>query len=289
MTTSTTARSPNACLDCGAPLVERQVAGEPLSECTACGSLRLARSSLNRLRGRSPDAHPLLAASPLDPPSDTPPALGRIRKCPVCAATVFTHPFGGGNVKVETCEPCEIVFLKKRRLAAIVKEAREGIQMSDDARATLQHTRLLAAGNRFSAAEFGIGTAFLVVLLVFFRIVVRTGFNSVAMVVGAVIAGGLLFYLQVKWRSQRSDAAEKMERIAAEELARLRAKEALERGALPPKAATLPPSSGPKDSPARVSNPVKSASGGRTFPCPVCRAPLPPGSTSCSACDSDFG
>lgn len=290
-TAPSSATSRSTCLDCGAPLVDRAVAGEALSECTACGSLRLSRSALNQLRGRSPEAHPLLAASPADPPSHTPPRLGAIRKCPVCQSTVLSHPFGGGNVRVESCESCELVFLRRTRLAAIVKEAREGIQMSDEARATLQHHRLLAAGNRFSAAEFGIGTAILVSALVFFRIVLRTGFATSFIAVGAVIATVLLIYLQAKWRAQRASAAETMERVAAEELARLREKEAAESRDLPPRAATRALPAPAKDSPSRLSDPAKTPSSraGRSLPCPVCRAPLPAGTTHCKACDSDFG
>lgn len=303
MSASPTAPSPSACLDCGAPLVDRAVAGEAVSECTACGSLRLSRSALNQLRGRSPEEHRLLAASPADPPSHTPPKLGAIRKCPVCQSTVLSHPFGGGNVRVESCESCELVFLQRTRLAAIVKEAREGIQMSDEARATLQHHRLLAAGNRFSAAEFGIGTAILVSALVFFRIVLRTGFATPFIAVGAVVATVLLVYLQAKWRAQRASAAETMDRVAAEELARMREKESAELRALPPKAATPSLPAPAKDSPSRPSDPSKSPArsastpgartpssrSGRSLPCPVCRAPLPAGTTYCKACDSDFG
>lgn len=284
MSASSTAPSPDACLDCGAPPVERRVEGERVLECTACGSLRVDRDALNRLRGASPDAHPLLAGSPDDPPANAP-SKATVRRCPVCRGTLVTHPFGGGNVRVESCEACEVVFLRKGRLAAIVKETRDGIQMSADARAVLHQHRMMAAGSHFSRAEFGLSTAGLVALVLFLRIVVRTGFSMTAAIAGGAIAIGVLVVRQVHYRAVRAQAAEKMDRLAAEELARLDEKAPPDAHA--PEVRALAEG----DSGARRASAAKSvvSRDTRSRACPMCRAPLPGGSTHCKACDSDFG
>lgn len=271
MSASAKAPSPDACLDCGARTASDTLARETIVTCTACGSLRIEREVLGRLRRAPPAMDPRLMESPPDRPDPKP---GQIRKCPVCKGPLLMHPFGGGNVRVESCEECELVYLPRGRLSAIVKEAREGIEMSDAARDALAHQRLLAAGKSFSAAEFGMSTAALVALLLFFRIVVRTGFSTTAIAAGAVIAVGLLVYLQWKWRRQRAEAADRMDRLAEEELRRHSLKGSDGSGG------------GDKPVPVRLSVREKPAA---LRTCPVCRAALPPNSTHCTACDSDFG
>lgn len=280
-----------ACIECGATLAERRIAGEPLAECPSCGALRVSREALNRLRTMPPSAHALLAETAPRPPD----AKARIKRCPTCQGSLLSHTFGGGNVRVDTCEACDVVHLGRSGLAAIVKEAHQGIEMSDEAQAVLHEQRMLAAGNRFTAAEIGLSTVLLTALVAFFRIVLRVGFTVWTIAAAGVIALGVLVFLQWKWRRQKREAAEKMDRLAAAELFRLEQKEREEarREAAPRAPITHEPSASsraPRDSAPVPSNDARAAArSSRPRLCPVCRAKLPAGTTHCASCDSDFG
>lgn len=286
MTAPVTTTAPIACIDCSALPAPRPVAGESLSECPSCGGVRVSRPVLNRLRGMSPAAHPLLAAPP--PGDGAASKMARIRRCPACQTTVLSHTFGGGNVRVESCEACDLVFLEKGRLAAIVKESRDGIEMSDDAKAVLHHERMMAAGRRFTAADFGVGTAALTALIVFFRIAVRTAFSTAAIGAAGLVAVGFLVYHRRRWGRQRTEEAARMERLEQAELFRLeqveREKVRREAAASDGRPATVVDS---RPTPVIESRPAARSSKPR--PCPVCKAKLPEGTTHCAACDSDFG
>ena len=275
--------SPILCPEHGRPLAAREVLEHRYQECGLCKFSVIARPVLNRLRDMAlqlPDA----LWSPSASPSSAGAALrGSLpRRCPACQARLDAHTFGGGNVRVETCEPCDLVFLSRAELAALLKEARDGIQMSDQARAVLHHQRMLAAGDSYLAAELGLGTVVLVAVLAFLRIVLRVGFSTGIVVAAGIIAAGVGVHLYLKWSRQRAEAAAKMDRLAAAEVFR---QEQKARQALSP----APPAP-PADTDARPAlAPAATSSMAKPRRCPVCRAQLPAGTTHCASCDSDFG
>ena len=41
--------------------------------------------------------------------------------CPMCGKTMTGHPYGGpGNVNIDTCEPCSVIWLDRNELQRIV-------------------------------------------------------------------------------------------------------------------------------------------------------------------------
>lgn len=53
------------------------------------------------------------------PPSEV--ALKMKRQCPACNAVLDTHPYyGPGNVVIDACRECELVWLDQKELAQIV-------------------------------------------------------------------------------------------------------------------------------------------------------------------------
>lgn len=270
--------SPSVCIECGTATDERDVEGEAVRECPSCGSLRLSRPALNRLRTLPPSTNVLLAPGP-EPTSKSERAPLVIHRCPVCRASVMTHKFGGGNVKVETCEPCDLVFLRRHALGEIVKEAHHGIEMSDDAKATLHEHRMLAAGEKLTAAELGLGTLGLGVLVLGLRIVGRVGISTATLVGAVVVSIGVFFYYRSKWQRQKAEAEQKMERLAAAEMFRLEQKERDLARSQDGEVVVAAPSAAPRSA-ARSSKPRA---------CPMCGAKLPERTTHCTACDSDFG
>jgi Zn-finger nucleic acid-binding protein len=275
-----TTTAPIACLECGAAPVERRVAGEAFFECPSCGSVRVLRAALHRLREMASTAHPSIAELlPGAPRERAAPRALRQKRCPVCQAPLSSHAFGGGNVRVESCESCELVYLRRADLAAVLFESRDGIEMSEDARAALLQERMIGAGNRLSAAELSLSTGALVALLLFLRIVVRVGFSTSLVAAAAAIALGTLVYRRQKWRKKRSEEIAKMERLAAAEVFRLEQRD--QRGARRAGEAAM--------AAVRSESILKPASSSRPRPCPVCNAKLPAGTSHCARCDSDFG
>ena len=42
-------------------------------------------------------------------------------RCPMCDRTMIGHPYGGpGNVNIDTCEPCSVIWLDRNELDRIV-------------------------------------------------------------------------------------------------------------------------------------------------------------------------
>ena len=281
------------CPEHGEPLVKKELAGESYRECALCHLAVIPRAALNRLRDRAaspaPPAFPEAAAAS---PGAAPSAAAWKRRCPECQNKLLSHAFGGGNVRVQTCEPCELVILGRAEISAILKEARDGIEMSDGAHEVLHHQRMLAAGDRHLAAELGLGTVVLGATLAFFRISLKTGFSTVLMAVAGVAAIGTVVYARHTLRKKKAEAEAKMERLAEAELFRQKQKPTSPSSPPPaPTSAPRPPPGPALDSPSPPAALASSASprAGKPRLCPVCRAPLPASTTHCSSCDSDFG
>lgn len=274
------APSSTVCPEHGEPLADRRLLEHGYQECKLCGLALIPRATLNHLRDKAsllPDV--LLGASAGAGVHPSPSRGGLPRRCPVCQSRLNRHTFGGGNVRVESCEDCELVLLGRADIAAIVKEARDGIQMSDDAHAVLHHQRMLGAGNQLLAAELGLGTVVLVAVLVFLRIVLRVGFSTGILAAAAIIALGVALHLYRKWSRRKAEATAKMERLAAAEI--FRQEQKAREAASPAPAAD--------SQPRPVSSSPATPRPGKPRRCPVCRASMPAATTHCTTCDSDFG
>jgi Zn-finger nucleic acid-binding protein len=98
------------CPLCAAPLAKSLLDDAyPVKHCEACRGLLLARTSFaeavgrRRARQTGPPAEPV----PLDRRE-----LKRVITCPACRTQMDVHPYyGPGNVVIDTCSGCDLVWL----------------------------------------------------------------------------------------------------------------------------------------------------------------------------------
>jgi Zn-finger nucleic acid-binding protein len=108
-----------SCSGCRKPLLTALLdEAHPIHYCENC------RGVLMRRRDFATVVHARRAWASGQPP---PPVLlnqaelGRKMTCPSCQKTMATHPYyGPGNVVIDTCEPCEAVWLDFGELSQIV-------------------------------------------------------------------------------------------------------------------------------------------------------------------------
>lgn len=107
-----------ACPLCKSKLADAALESIPLLYCRACHGMFIAMDHLGplisslRARRDRPAAYAI-------PRSDH--DAGRSLHCPRCAAPLDCHLYGGGgNVNVDSCEPCESVWLDSGELRKIV-------------------------------------------------------------------------------------------------------------------------------------------------------------------------
>jgi Zn-finger nucleic acid-binding protein len=110
---------PVPCPACRKPLSSALVDGLfPVHHCGNCRGLLIPRGKfidIVRMR-RAWATTPPSAPVPIDPKD-----LQREVRCPVCSARMETHPYyGPGNVVIDNCETCEIVWLDFGELRQIV-------------------------------------------------------------------------------------------------------------------------------------------------------------------------
>jgi len=108
-----------SCPVCDQPLVEAAIERKPVEHCTRCGGVLCDRRTftviIERLRARQ--AGPKLEPEPIDRSE-----LERKLTCPGCAQGMELHPYyGPGNVLVDSCDACHVVWLDKGEIATIVK------------------------------------------------------------------------------------------------------------------------------------------------------------------------
>lgn len=219
----------------------------------------MRRSAVVRLRDLNPTAHPWLGDRAV-----TPAAAVELRACPACGARLQSYAFGGGNTRVDACDACEHVFLDRGELAAIVREARDGIAMSEDARQQLHVQRVVTTWQRFSNAELAFALVAVAAVSVVAHLTLELERDLSAIGTIAVAAVGLFLF----WRHQRNALREKNE--ASERLARLMDAEHHRLDGRSRRSSSKP-------------------SWSRAETCPFCKAPRSASSTHCATCDSDFG
>ena len=109
-----------SCPVCAIPLVQASLSGHRLRYCKRCRGMLVAMDELPEivtdLRSRRE------ATGDVHPPewSD----LQRHRRCPQCGEAFDTHLYGGpGNVIIDACEHCSLVWLDSRELDRMVRAA----------------------------------------------------------------------------------------------------------------------------------------------------------------------
>jgi Zn-finger nucleic acid-binding protein len=105
------------CPVCQGQLLSAQIEEETVAQCASCGGFMAEMESLQAIVARRRSGHaegekctrPFHAAE-----------LERALSCPCCEGRMDTHPyFGGGNVVVNTCERCSLIWLDAGKLAII--------------------------------------------------------------------------------------------------------------------------------------------------------------------------
>lgn len=106
-----------ACPLCNLPLVQAAIAKMPLLYCTQCHGLLMRMGTL-------PDLIDALRASIPTPAVQTPPDPGDLKRtlqCPKCHRRMDTHFYAGpGNVIVDSCGDCLLLWLDRGELMRIV-------------------------------------------------------------------------------------------------------------------------------------------------------------------------
>ena len=106
------------CPACEALLSDATIEGRPVLYCTKCRGLLIPIGDflplvefLRALRGPT--------ESSLQPRDNS--DADRHFTCPQCDKTMIGHPYGGpGNVNIDTCEPCSVIWLDHDELQRIV-------------------------------------------------------------------------------------------------------------------------------------------------------------------------
>jgi Zn-finger nucleic acid-binding protein len=98
------------CPLCAAPLAKSLLDDAyPAKHCERCRGLLLSRAAFADaiVRRRAAASGPGTAPLPLDPRE-----LTRQLTCPSCSAPMDVHPYlGPGNVVIDTCSKCDVIFL----------------------------------------------------------------------------------------------------------------------------------------------------------------------------------
>ncbi len=223
----------------------------------------MARSSVRALREVDKGLHralhePQVAATGSEP---------KIHDCPQCRKPMLSYMFGGGHTRAESCDACALVFFERGELAAVLEEARSGIKLDEPTRTRLHGHQVLWTWDRFARADSAVIVAALIGLVAFVQMT-RRGRTDVFL----AAAIGLLLFAVYRWRAERARAA------AAEQLNRLVAAEpAIPPAVQAPTGPWAPVSAGTSTQKAKLRL------------CAFCKAALPPNSSHCGVCDSDFG
>jgi len=106
-----------SCPVCDGPLLSAQIEEETVAQCATCGGFMAELESFQIIVARR-------RAQPTGGEITTKPfhaaELERAVSCPCCGQRMDTHPYGGGgNVVVNTCERCTLIWLDAGKLALI--------------------------------------------------------------------------------------------------------------------------------------------------------------------------
>ena len=112
------AETAQICPACQALLSDGNIQGKPVLYCTKCRGLLV---SIDRFLPLIEFLRALARPSGSDiQPRDNSDADRNVA-CPTCAKTMVGHPYGGpGNVNIDTCEACSVIWLDRNELQRIV-------------------------------------------------------------------------------------------------------------------------------------------------------------------------
>jgi LSD1 subclass zinc finger protein len=108
---------PHDCPACHRPLALAALDGDSVGYCRDCRGILLSTDHFARAIARRRDAQSGRdrAVEPIDPKD-----LRRVRRCARCGRRTDTHVYGGGgNVVIDTCEHCQLVWLDAGELTAL--------------------------------------------------------------------------------------------------------------------------------------------------------------------------
>jgi Zn-finger nucleic acid-binding protein len=122
---SDAATAQQACPICSLPLVQASIAKIPLLFCTQCHGLLLPMPALQSLiEARKADRDKPAVQAPPDHAD-----LKRSIQCPQCHRRMDTHFYAGpGNVIVDSCGDCTLLWLDRGELTRIAHAPDEGDQ-----------------------------------------------------------------------------------------------------------------------------------------------------------------
>lgn len=112
------AETANICPACQALLWDGSIQGKAVQYCTKCRGLLVSIDNflplIEFLRALSRPT-----GSDIQPRDNS--DADRKFECPMCAKTMTGHPYGGpGNVNIDTCEACSVIWLDRNELQRIV-------------------------------------------------------------------------------------------------------------------------------------------------------------------------
>jgi Zn-finger nucleic acid-binding protein len=105
------------CPVCSARCCEAIIEGECVVYCVQCRGFLTRTATFGRIvaRRRAQKTSALNSHRPFDPAE-----LRRALSCPKCGRRMATHAYGGGgNAVVDTCAPCDLIWLDAGELAII--------------------------------------------------------------------------------------------------------------------------------------------------------------------------
>ena len=110
--------SPRACPLCRAPLAKALLDDAyGVEHCEQCRGILLARATFSNAvtRRRARQSGPPAPPVPLDRRE-----LDRVVRCPSCEMKMDVHPYyGPGNVVIDSCQRCDVIWLDSGELAQI--------------------------------------------------------------------------------------------------------------------------------------------------------------------------
>jgi Zn-finger nucleic acid-binding protein len=105
------------CAVCATPLVNASIESQELLYCTRCHGMLLEMERFVPLLGVLREYRYWSRSSMAPRDVDT----GRVLRCPLCQHEMDEHYYGGGgNVNVDSCETCGVLWLDRGELSRIV-------------------------------------------------------------------------------------------------------------------------------------------------------------------------
>ncbi|MFN2166851.1 MAG: zf-TFIIB domain-containing protein [Anaerolineae bacterium] len=107
------------CPVCSVSLVSASCQRKPVEYCPKCQGLLVDRRAFNKIVDSLRARHrgPLLEPQPIDPAD-----YERQLRCPACGRSLEVHPYyGPGNVLIDTCGACSLVWLDRGEIATIAR------------------------------------------------------------------------------------------------------------------------------------------------------------------------